>query len=90
MNSQSAGRNGIEVAKEGFTAFGFGLSLLSFEIKPTEHFAISLSAGDFTYALVHAKDKEEVAGAEFSSHVTANNVDFGLNLGAKIGFKYYF
>ena len=90
VNSQSAGRNGIEVAKEGFTAFGFGLSLLSFEIKPTEHFAISLSAGDFTYALVHAKDKEEVAGAEFSSHVTANNVDFGLNLGAKIGFKYYF
>ena len=92
VNSQSAGRNGIEVAKEGFTSFGFGLALLSFEIEPTEHFAISLSAGDFTYALVHAKEVEEseLYDSKASSHVTVNNVDFGLNLGAKIGFKYYF
>lgn len=89
-NQQSAGRNGIEVDKQGFTAFGFSLSLLSFEIKPTEHFAISLSAGDFSYAFVHFKEKEESDNLSATMHTTYNAVDFGLNLGASIGFKYYF
>lgn len=63
---------------------GFQLHLVAFEFRATENFAINLSAGEFGYMYTQAKEKEiGVAGFD-------NNVNLDLNLGAKVGFSYYF
>lgn len=76
--------------KQGLTAFGFGLSLISFELRPCDHLGISLKAGDLTYTMRNTKVTETVAGTTVTTSTTDNSVDLGLNLGASIGFRYYF
>lgn len=63
---------------------GFQLHLVAFEFRATENFAINLSAGEFGYMYTQAKEKE-IGVAGFN-----NNVNLDLNLGAKVGFSYYF
>ena len=90
QNVQDGGRDGISTTGQGFGVFGFSISALAFEIKPTEHFAISLSAGEFSYGLVTASEKVTSGDESVRSRATVNVVELGLNLGATIGFKYYF
>lgn len=87
---QEGGRNGISTEGQGFRVLGFSISALAFEIKPTEHFAISLSAGEFSYGLVMVSEKVTSGNESVKSRATVNMVELGLNLGATIGFKYYF
>lgn len=72
------------VNKKGVTEFGLALSVVAFEIKPCEHFGITLRAGSLSYSL------DKVSEKSVNSSTTNNSVSFGLNTGAGIGFKYYF
>lgn len=65
------------------SVFNIGLSLLNFEFKPVDKIGIRFSAGDLDYKSTCIKDDDD-----------AKNIsrEFGLNLnlGATIGFNYYF
>lgn len=76
--------------KQGLTQFGLGLSLISFELRPCDHLGISLKAGDLTYTMLNTKVTETIAGTTVTTSETNNSVRLGLNLGASIGFRYYF
>lgn len=78
------------VEKNPVTTFGISLSFLEFEFRPCEHLGISLSAGDLNYTYLHTSYKEvdEDKSVKYSSNT--NSVSLGLNLGATVGFKYYF
>lgn len=78
-----------ETSKEklfGVTNFYISLSLLSFEYRPVHNFGISFRAGDLTYSLMQYK---QTVGDE-TMKVSNNNFNFGLNLSASLGFRYYF
>ena len=64
------------------SAFNIGLSLLSFEYKPWEKVGILFSAGSLEYGVVSTKIDDN----------KSKDRTFGLNLnmGATIGFNYYF
>lgn len=70
----------------GVTNFYVSLSLLSFEYRPVQNFGISFRAGDLTYSLMQYK---QTSGNE-TVKMAVNNFNFGINLGASIGFRYYF
>lgn len=70
----------------GITAFSMSLSVFAFEFLPSEHFGITLSAGDLTYALESHRNK----GNNITTTNTTNDVNFDINMGALIGFRYYF
>ena len=70
----------------GVTNFYVSLSLLSFEYRPVQNFGISFRAGDLTYSLMSYK---QTSGNE-TVKMAVNNFNFGINLGASIGFRYYF
>lgn len=70
----------------GVTNFYVSLSLLSFEYRPVQNFGISFRAGDLTYSLMSYK---QTLGNE-TVKTAVNNFNFGINLGASIGFRYYF
>ena len=70
----------------GVTNFYVSLSLLSFEYRPVHNFGISFRAGDLTYSLMSYK---RTSGNE-TVKMAVNNFNFGINLGASIGFRYYF
>ena len=76
--------------KEPLTTFGISLSFLEFEFRPCDCLGISLSAGDLKYAYVHSTYKKVDDGESVKYAANSNSVSLGLNLGAKIGFKYYF
>lgn len=78
--------------KSSLTTFGLSLSLARFEFRPCEHLGVTLSAGDLTYLMTRTKAEEAVPGGETTvvTRQTDNSVNFGLNLGAEIGFRYYF
>lgn len=78
-----------ETSKEklfGVTNFYISLSLLSFEYRPVHNFGISFRAGDLTYSLMSYK---QTLGNETVKR-TVNDFNFGINLGASLGFRYYF
>lgn len=70
--------------------FGLGLDLVSFEFRPAEHIGVIFSAGSFGWSLKSSTDKNTAGGVETKTVSTTNTVNFGLNTGATIGFKYYF
>lgn len=72
------------------TTFGISLALLSFEYRPLKHFGISFRAGDFTYGLNSMKSPQSDDGNGTTAKYNTNNVSFGLNLNATIGFRCYF
>ena len=73
------------------TSFGLSLALVSFEFRPVEYFGISFRAGDLTYALNQEKlPQSGNSSVNIDAKYITNNVDFGLNLNATIGFRYYF
>lgn len=73
------------------TSFGLSLALVSFEFRPVEYFGISFHAGDLTYALNQEKlPQSGNSSVNIDAKYITNNVDFGLNLNATIGFRYYF
>lgn len=77
--------------KKPRSTFNIALSVLEFEFRPSDCLGISLSAGSLDYTLAHTKSSKEDGQGETVKYVTnKNSVSFGLNLGAKIGFKYYF
>ena len=65
------------------SAFNVGISLLSFEFKPCDRVGILFNAGDLKYetSTVKLDDDNKETQREFS---------LGVNLGATIGFNYYF
>lgn len=63
--------------------FNVGLSLLNFEFKPCEKIGVSFNAGDLRYELSRAKQDSD-------NKVTRRDFSLGLNLGATVGFNYYF
>lgn len=93
---------GKEIVKEdaeGVFRFGLNLHLLAFEFRPTQKFGISLSAGEFGYVYnsyyqnFNEQEMEDYFDREDSkrkSKTYSNDVNFNLNLNAKIGFSYYF
>ncbi len=78
------------IEKNPLTSFGISLSFLEFEFRPCSHLGISLSAGELNYTYLHSTYKEVDNGETVKYSSNSNSVSFGLNLGAKIGFKYYF
>lgn len=75
------------------TTFALSLALVSFEFRPVEHFGISFRAGDLTYGLEQMKQPQSGSsgsGLNLDTKYITNNIDFGLNLNATIGFRYYF
>ena len=81
------GKNKTEVSDTQTTErdasmFEVGLNLLNFEFRPTDHIGIMFNAGDLGYqsSTLKAGDEKE----------TDRNFSLGLNLGATIGFNYYF
>ena len=70
----------------GVTNFYVSLSLLSFEYRPVQNFGISFRAGDLTYSLMAYKQ----TSGNTTVKRTVNNFNFGINLGASLGFRYYF
>ncbi|MBQ8722061.1 MAG: hypothetical protein IJY67_07960 [Paludibacteraceae bacterium] len=95
-------KRGKEIDKESSRSvfqFGLNLHLVAFEFRPTQNFAINLSAGEFGYVYssvyrnLSEKEYEEIYDVEnvkTKSNSFDNDVRFNLNLGAKIGFSYYF
>lgn len=91
-----------EIVKEdayGAFRFGLNLHLLAFEFRPTQKFGISLSAGEFGYVYdsryqnfneKEMKDYFDIEDTKSKSKFYSNDVNFNLNLNAKIGFSYYF
>lgn len=65
------------------SAFNVGISLLSFEFKPSDKIGISFNAGDLQYQTSTIK-------IDSDNKYIDRNFDLGLNLGATIGFNYYF
>ncbi len=78
------------VDKTGRTTVDLTLELLAFEFQPCEHLGITLSAGDLSYNFVKRKHSETAANVTTTTVRKQNTVGLGLNLGAAIGFKYYF
>lgn len=70
----------------GVTQFYVSLALLSFEYRPVQNFGISFRAGDLTYSLMAYKQ----TSGNTTVKRTVNNFNFGINLGASLGFRYYF
>lgn len=64
-------------------AFNIGLSLLNFEFKPCNKLGIMFNAGDLKYEVSTVK-------VDSDNKYSARNFNLGLNLGATIGFNYYF
>ena len=71
-------------------AFGLNLSALAFEFQPCEHLGIMFEAGSLDYTFAKVTKKDTVDNTTIKTTGITNNVNFGLNLGASIGFKYYF
>lgn len=67
------------------TRFYMTLNLLSFEFRPVDNFGISFRAGDLTYTF-----NQTVSATNKEYKTNRNSFNFGLNLGASIGFRYYF
>lgn len=65
------------------TAFNVGLSLFNFEFKPCNKWGIMFNAGDLKYEVSTVK-------IDSDNKYSARNFSLGLNLGATVGFNYYF
>lgn len=72
-----------EVTEQDLSAFQIGLSLLNFEFRPSKHIGIMFNAGDVGYQTATLK-------VDSDNKVSSRDFSLGLNLGATIGFNYYF
>lgn len=75
--------DGSKTEDTDISAFNIGLSLLSFEFKPCEKIGIMFDAGNLEY-------KTETFKYDSDNKSTERHFSLGLNLGATIGFNYYF
>ena len=64
-------------------SFYTGLSLLSFELKPTDGIGITFRTGDLSY-------QTDTYKVDSDNKLTDRNFGLELNLGASVGFNYYF
>lgn len=64
-------------------SFYTGLSLLSFEFKPTDRIGITFRTGDLSY-------QTDTYKVDSDNKLTDRNFGLELNLGASVGFNYYF
>lgn len=71
-----------EVSEQDATMFQVGLNLLNFEFRPTDRIGIMFNAGNLGYRTDIAKQGD--------NKISNRNFSLGLNLGATIGFNYYF
>ena len=78
---------------------GLNLHLLAFEFRPAQNFGITLSAGEFGYVYDsryqnfnedEMKELFDVKDSTSKKKNFTNNFGLNLNLGAKVGFSYYF
>lgn len=72
-----------EVSETDASRFEAGLSLLSFEFRPAKHIGIMFNTGDLRYQSTTTKEDSDNKSSD-------RNFSLGLNLGATIGFNYYF
>lgn len=72
-----------EVSEHNTSMFQVGLNLLNFEFRPSEHIGIMFNAGSLGY---------QTSTVKIDSDTKTSSRDFslGLNVGATIGFNYYF
>lgn len=75
--------NDTEITESDVTMFQVGLNLLNFEFRPTDHIGIMFNAGSLGYRTDILKEGND-------DKTSARNFSLGLNLGATIGFNYYF
>lgn len=68
------------------TSFTLRLSLMKFEFRPAEHFAMTFEAGSLDF---NTDTKTRNVGNTISEE-RVNTFGLGLNIGAEIGFKCYF
>ncbi len=85
FGGQNYKTDNTKVKVANITQFSISLQLLSFEFRPVDNFGISFRAGDLTYTF-----KQEADPADKSFKTNTNSFNFGLNLGASLGFRYYF
>lgn len=64
-------------------SFYTGLSLLSFEFKPIDRIGITFKTGDLSY-------QADTYKVDSDNKVTNRSFGLELNLGASVGFNYYF
>lgn len=81
--------------KVDVSGFNIGLSLLNFEFKPCGKVGVVFSAGDLKYESYTECWKGYNSDGVFYPHkekrtITGNKFSLGLNLGATVGFNYYF
>lgn len=67
------------------TRFYITFKLLSFELRPVDYFGISFQAGDLTYTF-----NQQVSALDKDNKTNRSSFNLGLNMGATIGFRYYF
>ena len=77
------GKDKIGDAENDITEIEAAISPLSFEFRPVSRWGINFSAGDLSYT--YAKTKYDGGG-----DVKSNSFNFDFNVGATVGFRYYF
>lgn len=75
--------NNTEITESDASRFQIGLALLNFEFRPAEHIGIMFNAGELGYQTTTIKEDSD-------NKTSDRNFSLGLNLGATIGFNYYF
>lgn len=74
--------NDTDVTEQNTSMFQVGLNLLNFEFRPSDHIGIMFNAGDLGYRTDITKEGD--------NKLSNRSFSLGLNLGATIGFNYYF
>ena len=72
-----------ETTEANATMFQVGLNILNFEFRPTDHIGIMFNAGDLGY-------RSDISKQDSDNKISNRQFALGLNLGATIGFNYYF
>ncbi len=72
-----------EVEEKDLSSLYVGLSLLSFEFRPTDCIGLRFNAGDLSYQAEITKESDDNKRVE-------RDFNLGLNLGASIAFNIYF
>lgn len=72
-----------ETSERNASMFRVGLSLLNFEFRPVDRIGIMFNAGSLGYETLTVKEDGD-------NKLSSRDFSLGLNLGATIGFNYYF
>lgn len=75
--------NSTEITESDTSRFQVGLALLNFEFRPAKHIGIMFNAGELGYQTTTIKEDSD-------NKTSDRNFSLGLNVGATIGFNYYF